>query len=76
MLSKAPPYVKVVPDWKLETKRANFEVETLLVHGKITPSLVPKVYHFNKDNAMMIMEYLHDCINLRVGKRIYWTNWF
>lgn len=69
LMKWAPPYVKCVGEsWPLDPKRSEFELDSLLIFGKIVPNYVPKIYHSNRQTAMIIMEYLDDCINFRNGK--------
>lgn len=39
-------------------ERAYFETTVLREHGRLAPTLVPEVYHFDHPMALTVMEYL------------------
>ena len=65
-VKQALPYVKCVgPEWALSLKRNLFEGECLKYHGERFPAMVPKVYHYNDELALLIMEFMEEHIILR-----------
>ncbi|GAA0376880.1 S-methyl-5-thioribose kinase [Bacillus horti] len=68
IFKQALPYARVVGEsWPLSLDRARIESEALQLQHEILPGLVPKVYHFDKELSLTIMEDLSDHIILRKG---------
>lgn len=68
ILKQALPYAKVVGEsWPLSLDRARIESEALIVQGRLAPGLTPKVYLYNPDLALTVMEDLSDHIIMRKG---------
>ncbi len=68
IFKQALPYARVVGEsWPLTIDRARIESEALLKQGKLCPDLVPKVYHYDADLALTIMEDLSDHVIMRKG---------
>lgn len=68
ILKQALPYAKVVGEsWPLTLDRARIESEALMIEGKHCPTLVPKVYRYDADLALTIMEDLSDHVIMRRG---------
>ncbi len=66
IVKQALPYVRLVGDsWPLPLKRAFFEYHALIRQEERAPGLVPKVYHFDEDQALIVMEFLTPHIILR-----------
>ncbi|HID08029.1 MAG TPA: S-methyl-5-thioribose kinase, partial [Armatimonadetes bacterium] len=66
IVKQALPYVRLVGDsWPLPLKRAFFEYHALVRQAERAPGLVPKVYYFNDDQALIVMEFLSPHIILR-----------
>ena len=66
IVKQALPYVRVVGDsWPLSLKRAFFEHETLIRQAKRDPGSVPKIYYFDKKQAIIAMEMLSPHVILR-----------
>ncbi|CAK4834534.1 unnamed protein product, partial [Aphanomyces euteiches] len=64
----ALPYAKVVGELiPLTLDRARIESEALRIQGELCPDLTPKVYAFDPDMALMVMEDLSDHIIMRRG---------
>ncbi len=67
---QALPYVRLVGDsWPLPLKRAFFEYHALTRQANRDPGSVPQVFHFDEDQALIVMEYLSPHTILR-GKLI------
>lgn len=59
IVKQALPYVRLVGDsWPLPLYRAYFEYHALTRQASRAKGTVPKIYYFNNDQAMIIMEYL------------------
>jgi 5-methylthioribose kinase len=68
ILKQALPYAKVVGESvPLTLDRARIESEALRIQGELCPDLTPKVYGYEPDLALMVMEDLSDHIVLRRG---------
>jgi len=68
ILKQALPYAKVVGEsWPLTLDRARIESEALIIEGKLAPGLVPKVYKYEPDLALTVMEDLSSHVIMRKG---------
>jgi len=68
ILKQALPYAKVVGEsWPLTLDRSRIESEALILEGRLAPGLVPKVYKYDPDLALTVMEDLSDHIIMRSG---------
>ncbi|KIL41259.1 methylthioribose kinase [Gordoniibacillus kamchatkensis] len=68
ILKQALPYAKVVGEsWPLTLDRARIESEALRIEGELCPDLTPKVYAYEPDLALTVMEDLSDHIIMRRG---------
>lgn len=66
IVKQALPYVRLVGDsWPLPLKRAFFEYHALIRQAERAPDTVPEIYHFNEDQALIVMEFLQPHIILR-----------
>ncbi|WP_019422731.1 S-methyl-5-thioribose kinase [Paenibacillus sp. OSY-SE] len=68
IIKQALPYAKVVGEsWPLTLDRARIESQALIAQGQLVPHLVPKVYLYNPDLALTVMEDLSDYTIMRAG---------
>jgi 5-methylthioribose kinase len=68
VVKQALPYVRLVGEsWPLPLSRSYYEHMALTEQAKHAPKLVPKVYHYDRDLAMIVMEYLSPHIIMRKG---------
>jgi 5-methylthioribose kinase len=68
VVKQALPYVRLVGEsWPLPLDRAHFEHEALKRQTRHVPMHVPKVYHFDAEQAAIVMAYLSPHIILRKG---------
>lgn len=68
VVKQALPYVRLVGDsWPLPLERSWFEYNALTEQAKHAPHLTPRVFHFDRAQAMIVMEYLHPHIIMRKG---------
>lgn len=66
VVKQALPYVRLVGDsWPLPLKRAFFEYHALSRQAARDPGMVPDIYHFDEDQAMIVMEFLSPHVILR-----------
>lgn len=66
IVKQALPYVRLVGDsWPLPLKRAYFEYNALIRQAKRDPGMVPDIYYFDEDQAMIVMEFLSPHVILR-----------
>ncbi|WP_134699851.1 S-methyl-5-thioribose kinase [Ammoniphilus sp. YIM 78166] len=68
IFKQALPYARVVGEsWPLTLDRARIESEALIIQDEICPGSVPKVYHYDKELALTVMEDLSDHVIMRKG---------
>jgi 5-methylthioribose kinase len=68
VVKQALPYVRLVGDsWPLPLSRSYYEHMALTEQARHVPKLVPKIYHYDRDLALIIMEYLTPHIIMRKG---------
>jgi 5-methylthioribose kinase len=68
VVKQALPYVRLVGEsWPLPLDRAHFEHEALKIQATYVPMHVPKLYHFEPEQAAIVMAYLSPHIILRKG---------
>jgi 5-methylthioribose kinase len=68
IFKQALPYARVVGEsWPLTLDRARIESEALIIQDEICPGIVPKVYHYDKELALTVMEDLSDHVIMRKG---------
>ncbi|UQD51944.1 S-methyl-5-thioribose kinase [Bacillus methanolicus] len=68
ILKQALPYAKVIGESvPLTLDRVRIECEALRIQGELCPDLTPKVYAYEPDLALMVMEDLSDHIVMRRG---------
>ncbi len=66
IVKQALPYVRLVGDaWPLPLKRAYFEYHALIRQNERDPGSVPEVYHFDEQQALIVMEFLSPHVILR-----------
>ncbi len=66
IVKQALPYVRLVGDaWPLPLKRAYFEYHALIRQAERDPGSVPEVYHFDEEQALIVMEFLTPHVILR-----------
>ena len=53
--------------WPLPLERSWFEYNALVEQGRYAPRLTPEVFHFDREQAMIVMEYLSPHIIMRKG---------
>ncbi|MFD2613581.1 S-methyl-5-thioribose kinase [Paenibacillus gansuensis] len=68
IMKQALPYAKVVGEsWPLTLDRARIESEVLMLEGALCPGLAPKVYLYDPELALTVMEDLSDHVIMRKG---------
>ncbi|MDE1991150.1 MAG: S-methyl-5-thioribose kinase [Rhizobiaceae bacterium] len=66
IVKQALPYVRLVGEsWPLPLKRSFFEYHALMRQAERDPGMVPKIFHFDADQAIIVMEFLSPHIILR-----------
>lgn len=66
IVKQALPYVRLVGEsWPLPLKRSFFEYHALTRLGARDPGRLPEIFHFDEDQAIIVMEYLSPHIILR-----------
>lgn len=66
IVKQALPYVRLVGDsWPLPLKRAFFEYHALTRQAERDPGSVPEIYHFDENQALIVMEYFTPHVVLR-----------
>jgi 5-methylthioribose kinase len=68
VVKQALPYVRLVGEsWPLPLERSWFEYSALLEQSRHAPGLTPEVFHFDRAQAMIVMEYLRPHVIMRKG---------
>jgi 5-methylthioribose kinase len=68
VVKQALPYVRLVGEsWPLPLERSWFEYNALVEQSRYAPRLTPKLFHFDRDQAMIVMEYLSSHVIMRKG---------
>jgi 5-methylthioribose kinase len=68
VVKQALPYVRMVGEsWPLPLERSWFEYNALIEQARYAPRLTPQVFHFDRAQAMIVMEYLHPHAIMRKG---------
>src|SRR3984893_19556362 len=68
IVKQALPYLRLVGDaWPLPLERSYFEYLALTEEAAHASHLVPRIHHFDKTMAAIVMEYLSPHIILRKG---------
>jgi len=66
VVKQALPYVRLVGEsWPLPLERSWFEYSALTEQARHAPRLTPEVFHFDRAQAMIVMEYLHPHVIMR-----------
>jgi len=66
VVKQALPYVRLVGDsWPLPLTRSFFEYNALTRHGARDPGRGPEVFHFDEEQALVVMRHLHPHVILR-----------
>lgn len=66
IVKQALPYVRLVGEsWPLPLKRSYFEYHALIRQGERDPGMVPEVLFFDREQAIIVMEFLTPHIILR-----------
>ena len=68
VVKQALPYVRLVGEaWPLPLERSWFEFNALTEQARHAPRLTPEVFHFDRAQAMIVMEYLRPHVIMRKG---------
>jgi 5-methylthioribose kinase len=68
VVKQALPYVRLVGEsWPLPLERSWFEYSALIEQARHAPGLTPEIFHFDRAQAMIVMEYLSPHIIMRKG---------
>ena len=68
VVKQALPYVRLVGEsWPLPLERSWFEYSALTEQARHAPGLTPEVFHFDRAQAMIVMEYLRPHVIMRKG---------
>ena len=68
VVKQALPYVRLVGEsWPLPLERSWFEYNALVEEARYAPRLTPKIFHFDRQQAMIVMEYLTPHVIMRKG---------
>ena len=61
VVKQALPYLRVAGEsWPLTRERVRFESQALLKHNELAPGLAPKIYEYNEEMSLIVMEHLSD----------------
>ena len=66
ILKQTPPYIRVIGEgWPLTQDRLRIEHNSLKQAAERCPERVPRIYHYDADNYVLLMEDIGDHQNLR-----------
>ena len=66
IIKQALPYLRCAGESSpLTLKRMHFETQALLLYNKLTPGLVPQIYKTDESMALMVMQNLKNCEEMR-----------
>jgi 5-methylthioribose kinase len=66
IVKQALPYVRLVGDsWPLPLRRAFYEYHALIRQSERAPGLVPEVFHFDEEQAIIAMQFFTPHVILR-----------
>lgn len=66
IVKQALPYVRLVGEsWPLPLKRSFFEYHALTRQAAHHPGMVPEIFHFDSEQAIIVMEFLSPHVILR-----------
>jgi 5-methylthioribose kinase len=66
VVKQALPYVRLVGEsWPLPLERSWFEFSALTEQACYAPRLTPEIFHFDRAQAMIVMEYLRPHVIMR-----------
>ena len=67
-VKQALPYVRLVGEsWPLPLSRAFFEHEALVEQARVAPAQTPRIYHYDHEMALTVMELLRPHVIMRKG---------
>ena len=68
VVKQALPYVRLVGEsWPLPLERSHYEYTALTEQAKHAPRLVPAIHGYDRDLALIVMEYLSPHVIMRKG---------
>jgi 5-methylthioribose kinase len=68
VVKQALPYVRLVGEsWPLPLERSWFEYSALIEQARHAPRRTPEVFHFDRAQALIVMEYLSPHVIMRKG---------
>jgi 5-methylthioribose kinase len=68
VVKQALPYVRLVGEsWPLPLERSWFEYNALVEQARYARRLTPRIHHFDRAQAMIVMEYLQPHVIMRKG---------
>ncbi|POZ92985.1 S-methyl-5-thioribose kinase [Petrotoga halophila] len=67
IIKQALDHVRIVESWPLTKERVRFEYKAMDIQDKLTNGMVPKVYKFDEELALIVMEDLSDMTVMRKG---------
>lgn len=66
IIKQALPYLRCAGESSpLTLKRMHFETQALLLYNRLVPGLVPKIYKTDENMALIVMENLNKCEEMR-----------
>lgn len=67
IVKQALPYAWRYPDFKMPVDRSRIEYELLRIEGRYCPDQVPKIYHYDKERHILVIEDLNRHLVMREG---------
>jgi 5-methylthioribose kinase len=67
LIKQALPYAWRYPDFKMPVDRQKIEYGILEIEGRYCPAQVPKIYHYDEGNHVLVIEYFSNHLVMREG---------
>lgn len=67
LVKQALPHARRYPDFKMPLERARIENDVLAIENQYIPGIAPKVYHYDTEMYVNLMEDLNDHLIMRKG---------
>ncbi|MCX8062562.1 MAG: S-methyl-5-thioribose kinase [Anaerolineales bacterium] len=67
IVKQALPFAWRYPDFKMPVDRSRIEHELLTIEGRYCPDQVPKIYHYDEEKHILVIEDLNQHLVMREG---------
>ncbi len=67
IIKQALDHVRIVESWPLTKERVRFESSAIAIQDKLTDGMVPEIYKYDEEMALVVMEDLSHMVVMRKG---------